>query len=83
MNHNELLKGMTIQESEIHAIFDICTDMSADMSHGERGFYPKGFEPVRPHPQCMCVPIPAYQDPEQFTERLIGYARCHLATSLI
>ncbi len=47
-----------------------CTDMAADTSHGDPGFYPKGKEPVRPHPQCFCNAISSYEDPEKFTERL-------------
>ena len=54
---------------------DVCDDMAADMSYGEPGFYPKGFEPVRPHPSCRCVTIPAYENPEQFTERLRSWQR--------
>jgi len=49
---------------------DVCDDMAANTSHGEPGFYPKGYEPTRPHPACMCVTISAWESPEQFTERL-------------
>ena len=49
---------------------DICDDMAKDVSHGEPGFYPKGKEPVRPHPQCMCFAVSNWEAPEQFSQRL-------------
>lgn len=51
--HSPGYRGIYWRLSPQHAIFDICTDMSNDLSHGEPGFYPKGEEPVRPHPQCV------------------------------
>ncbi len=63
-------RGIYWMLSDAHVVPDICTDMAADMSHGEPGFYPKGKEPVRPHPSCMCHILPAYENAVQFTERL-------------
>ncbi|MBT9132799.1 MAG: hypothetical protein DDT33_01328 [Firmicutes bacterium] len=68
--HSPGYRGIYWRLSNAHVILDVCTDMAADMSHGTPGFYPKGKEPVRPHPQCMCVAIPVYEDPGQYTERL-------------
>lgn len=63
-------QGIYWRLSAQHVIPDICTDMANDMSYGKLGFYPKDKEPVRPHPQCMCTPIPAYENPKQFVQRL-------------
>ncbi|MBT9137177.1 MAG: hypothetical protein DDT34_02264 [Firmicutes bacterium] len=51
--HNPGYRGIFWRLSGTHIVPDVCTDMAADMSHGEPGFYPKGKEPVRPHPQCV------------------------------
>ncbi len=68
--HNPGYLGVFWRLSGSHFISDVCTDMAADMSHDVLGFYPKGKEPVRPHPNCMCIAIPAYEDLDQFVERL-------------
>jgi len=49
---------------------DICDDMAASTLYGAAGFYPKGQEPVRPHPACLCVPVASWEGPEQFANRL-------------
>lgn len=59
-----------LSKSRVMPIPDICDDMAEDVSHGEPGFYPKGKEPVRPHPQCMCFAVSNWEDPEQFSQRL-------------
>lgn len=71
--HSPGYRGIYWRLSAQHVVFDVCTDMAADMSNGEPGFYPKGHEPVRPHPQCMCTPISAWENPAQFAERLRGW----------
>lgn len=73
--HSPGYRGIYWRLSHRHVVPDICTDMATDMSNGEKGFYPKGSEPVRPHPNCWCVPVPAYEDPDQFAERLRGWTQ--------
>ncbi|MBT9174343.1 MAG: hypothetical protein DDT21_02757 [Syntrophomonadaceae bacterium] len=68
--HSPGYQGIYWRLSAQHPVPDVCDDMAADMSNGEAGFYPKGQEPVRPHPQCFCNTFPAYERPERFTERL-------------
>lgn len=63
-------RGIYWRLSGSHPAPDVCDDMATNTSYGEPGFYPKGYEPIRPHPQCFCVTVPAYEDPRQFTERL-------------
>lgn len=73
--HSPGYRGIYWRLSARHIVPDICTDMAVDMSHGEPGFYPKGKEPVRPHPNCWCVAVSAWESPEQFTERLRGWTQ--------
>ncbi len=68
--HSPGYLGIFWKLSGAHNVPDVCTDMAVDMSHGEPGFYPKGREPVRPHPNCRCVAISSYENPAQFVERL-------------
>lgn len=68
--HNPGYRGIYWRLSTQHVVPDICTNMAADVSYGEPGFYPKGKEPVRPHPQCLCVAVGSYEDPGQFAQRL-------------
>jgi hypothetical protein len=68
--HSPGYRGIYWRLSPQHPAPDVCDDMATDMSHGEPGFYPKGFEPVRPHPQCFCITISSWENPEQFAERL-------------
>lgn len=63
-------KGIYWRLSPAHPVPDICDDMAADMTYGAPGFYPAGYEPFRPHPQCICTPVPAYEDPRGFSNRL-------------
>lgn len=63
-------RGIYWRLSGSHPERDICDDMASDLSYGEPGFYPKGKEPTRPHPQCFCVTIAAYEEPREFVERL-------------
>ena len=73
--HSPGYRGIYWRLSAQHVVRDICTDMAADLSHGEPGFYPKGKEPVRPHPNCQCVAISNFENHEQFAERLRGWQR--------
>ncbi len=68
--HSPGYRGVYWRLSGAHVEPDICTDMAADMSSGEPGFYPKGEEPVRPHPNCMCVVISSWEPLDQYTKRL-------------
>lgn len=45
--------GVRWRLSHQHPVRDVCDDMANDRSHGEAGYYPRGYEPVRPHPQCV------------------------------
>ncbi len=63
-------RGIYWRLSGSHPVRDVCDDMAETMEHGEKGFYPAGKEPPRAHPQCLCVILPAYEDPEQLAGRL-------------
>lgn len=43
--------GISWLLSDSHPATDVCDDMASNMFHGEPGFYPRGEEPTRPHPQ--------------------------------
>jgi len=60
-------RGIYWRLSSSHPVKDVCDDYAA---HNGNGFWPKGEEPAKPHPQCFCVVIPAHEDPEQFADRL-------------
>lgn len=65
-------RGVYWRLSARHPLPDVCDDYA---SHNDNGFWPKGEEPARPHPQCFCVILPAMEDPEEFTERLRAWMR--------
>jgi len=50
-----------------HPMPDMCDDF-AQGTDG-KGFWPKGDEPPVPHPQCLCIQVPQYEDPLEFAER--------------
>lgn len=68
-------RGIYWRLSDAHPAPDICDDMAGNMFHGEPGFYPRGEEPTRPHPQCMCVPVSAFEEPGAFVDRLRSWQR--------
>lgn len=55
-----------------HPFPDVCDDYAR---HNGDGFWPRGQEPVKPHPQCMCVVVPRHERPEEFSERLRQWLR--------
>jgi hypothetical protein len=65
-------EGIFWRLSGSHRVPDVCEDYAA---HNGNGFWPKGEEPVRPHPQCFCVTFPAHQSPEQFADRLKNWVK--------
>jgi hypothetical protein len=50
-----------------HVLPDVCDDYA---NHNGNGFWPKGEEPARPHPQCKCYILPALEDTDEFKDRL-------------
>lgn len=68
-------RGIYWRLSAAHPLLDVCDDMSNSIEYGERGFYPQGEEPLRPHPHCFCVTLPAHEDPARFAERLRAWMR--------
>jgi hypothetical protein len=64
-------RGVCWRLSNSHPFPDVCDDYA---KHEGNGFWPKGEEPARPHPQCMCVVVPVHEDPQAFAERLRGWA---------
>jgi hypothetical protein len=54
-----------------HPLHDICDDYAA---HNGTGFWPKGDEPPKPHPNCRCHLEPAREPREAFTARLHNWA---------
>ncbi|HHY95483.1 MAG TPA: hypothetical protein GX513_10825 [Firmicutes bacterium] len=55
-----------------HPFPDVCDDYAR---HNGDGFWPRGQEPVRPHPQCFCYILPRHERPEEFAERLRQWLR--------
>lgn len=60
-------RGVYWRLSARHVLPDVCDDYA---SHNGNGFWPKGEEPAKPHPQCWCVILPAMEDPDEFKDRL-------------
>ncbi|MEX0975048.1 MAG: hypothetical protein WD024_06870 [Bacillota bacterium] len=69
---NPAYRGVYWRLSSNHPVADICDDMAR---HGGDGFYPKGEEPMRPHPQCRCLILPAYEEPVEFADRLATWIK--------
>lgn len=65
-------RGVYWRLSARHVLPDVCDDYA---SHNGNGFWPKGEEPARPHPQCFCVILPAMEDPDEFKERLKAWVQ--------
>lgn len=65
-------KGVYWRLSGSHPLPDVCDDYAA---HNGNGFWPKGEEPAKPHPQCMCVILPAMEDTNEFKARLNQWIR--------
>lgn len=55
-------KGIIWRLSQQHPLPDICDDLAQGQAYDGSGFWPKGQEPTRPHPQCMCHIVPQHQD---------------------
>lgn len=72
-HHHPAYLGIFWRLSEQHRVPDVCDDMATNMVHGKPGWYPRGAEPVRPHPQCFCVPVCSYIPPARFVEQLKGW----------
>lgn len=68
-------RGVYWRLSGSHPLADVCDRMASTTEHGEPGFYPKGKEPARPHPQCMCNVVPAFESPKAMAERLRDWTR--------
>jgi len=68
-------RGIYWRLSGSHPLGDVCDRMASTTEHGEPGFYPRGKEPQRPHPQCMCNVVPAFDSPEAMAERLRDWTR--------
>lgn len=65
-------RGIIWRLSKAHAVPDRCDELA---THNGNGFWPKGEEPTRPHPWCRCVALPAHENADAFTERLVTWVR--------
>ena len=73
---NPAYEGIQWLLSDAHPVPDVCDDMAeADLYDMGAGVYPKGEEPVNPHPNCLCFPIPVLMDMDKFVEELIEWKR--------
>lgn len=61
--------GSDWQISGAHPFVDDCDDLAGG-GDGPDGIYPPGHEPLTPHPNCMCVLVPVYEDLDSFLSRL-------------
>ena len=59
--------------SNRHPKYDICDKIANETKYGEKGFYPKGKEPIVPHPQCICTQIQKLENNDDFIDRLIAW----------
>jgi len=64
--------GMKYVLSHNHPMPDICDNITSANLYGlGPGVYPPGEEPPYPfHPSCLCIALPAHEQPEKFVERL-------------
>ena len=74
---NPFFRGVWWRRSNVPYRCDICDALQEGTSErapgGEYGgFYPRGVEPTpaASHPNCRCVILPDYEDPEVVTQRL-------------
>lgn len=64
-------KGMKWVLSHSHPVYDICDEYAAHDEGLGRGVFSPGSEPYLPaHPNCICVLVPVYEEPEEFVQRL-------------
>lgn len=50
-----------------HHTRDVCDELA---EYNGTGFWPKGSEPVKPHPWCKCVAVPVLEDRQVMVQRL-------------
>lgn len=65
-------RGVYWRLSKSHPVYDICDQYAA---HNGNGFWEKGTEPAKPHPWCLCVLLPAMEDPDTFREKLRAWVQ--------
>ena len=64
---NPAYEGVQFLLSSGHPEPDVCDDYAeADLYDMGPGVYKKGYEPVNPHPNCLCYIIPVLQDQQEF-----------------
>ncbi len=64
-------EGMIWHLSSSHPKIDICNDFA---THNGTGFWEKGNEPAKPHPQCLCYITPKHLDPDEFATKVKRWA---------
>ena len=62
-------RGIKWVLSAAHPLLDVCDDLASGGPKGD-GVYPEGGEPMVPHPNCLCIQVPAHEPPEEFVQRL-------------
>lgn len=73
---NPAYKGVKWMLSASHPENDICNDYADSDLYGlGAGVYPKGEEPIVPHPNCLCFTVPIVEDKKEFIERLNSWLK--------
>ncbi len=71
---NPSYTGVRWMLSGAHPIHDICDEFAeADLYDMGPGVYPKGEEPVNPHPNCLCYVVSNLKDTDEFVADLIKW----------
>jgi len=67
-------KGSKWMLSDAHPVVDICDTLATqDLYRLGPGVYPRGEEPVVPHPNCLCSVVPVLADTADFVNDLIAW----------
>lgn len=67
--------GVKWMLAESHDVEDVCDELAKSDLYGMGpGIYPKGEEPVTPHPNCRCDTIPHLEDTDEFVDRLMAWS---------
>lgn len=73
--NNPTYEGSVWMLSASHPIEDICNEYAKMDNGGGPGFFPKGQEPMIPHPNCLCYTVPRVQDTKTTVAQLKRWAK--------
>lgn len=69
--HKEVVYNLAVDEDNSYIANGLCVHNCDDFAQADlygkgRGVYPKGEEPLNPHPNCLCFVVPIVADVEDF-----------------